>query len=132
MDYMSDLPSTKHENDCVFVVVDKFSKMAIIIAYKKSIIATNTAKIFFKWVWVHFGIPQTITSNWDNRFLSTFWSSIWSPLDTKLTKSTAVCNVPTLGHHHRAHQRFMMTRVARWMLERVQGYLRGIVGSSLH
>jgi hypothetical protein len=29
-------------------------------------------------------------------------------------------------------QRFMMTRVARWVLERVQGYLRGIVGSSLH
>jgi hypothetical protein len=29
-------------------------------------------------------------------------------------------------------QRFMMTRVARWVLERVQGYLRGIVGSNLH
>ena len=29
-------------------------------------------------------------------------------------------------------QRFMMTRVARWMLERVQGYLRGIVKSILH
>jgi hypothetical protein len=29
-------------------------------------------------------------------------------------------------------QRFMMTRVARWMLERSQGYLRGIVGSILH
>jgi hypothetical protein len=29
-------------------------------------------------------------------------------------------------------QRFMMTRVARWVLERVQGYLRDIVGSILH
>jgi hypothetical protein len=29
-------------------------------------------------------------------------------------------------------QRFMMTRVARLMLERVQGYLRGIVGSILY
>jgi hypothetical protein len=25
----------------------------------------------------------------DNRFLSTFWSSLWSMLDTKLTKSTS-------------------------------------------
>jgi hypothetical protein len=37
MDYMSGLPSTKHGNDCVFVVVDLFSKMAILVSCKKSI-----------------------------------------------------------------------------------------------
>jgi hypothetical protein len=41
-----------------------------------------------------------------------------------------MCNVPFLGHHHRAE--IYDDRVARWMLERVQGYLRGIVGSNLH
>jgi hypothetical protein len=50
---------------------------------------TDTAKLFFERVWVHFGIPQTIISDRDNRFLNTFWSSLWSLLDTKLTKSTA-------------------------------------------
>jgi hypothetical protein len=39
MDYMSDLPSIKRRNDSVFVVVDRFSKMAILAAYKKNIIA---------------------------------------------------------------------------------------------
>jgi hypothetical protein len=71
------------------VVVDWFLKMDIITACKKSITTTNTAKIFFERAWVHFGIPQTITSYWDNRFLNTFWSSLWSLLDTKLTKSIA-------------------------------------------
>ena len=57
MDYMSGLPSTKHGNYCVFVVIDRFSKMAIMVAYKKNITAEATAKLFFERVWVHFGIP---------------------------------------------------------------------------
>eukprot|EP00253_Pinus_taeda_P027199 PITA_27199 len=57
--------------------------------YKKNITAEATAKLFFERVWVHFGIPQSIISDRDSRFLSTFWSSLWSMLDTKLTKSTS-------------------------------------------
>jgi len=37
IDYLYTLPSTKHGNDCVFVVMDTFSNMAILAAYKKSI-----------------------------------------------------------------------------------------------
>jgi hypothetical protein len=48
MDYMSGLPSTKRGNDCVFVVVDRFSKMVILAACKKSITTEATAKIFFE------------------------------------------------------------------------------------
>ena len=89
MDYMSGLPSTKHGNDCVFVVVDRFSKMAIQIACKKSISAEATAKLFFEHVWVHFWLPHNIISDQDSRFLSTFWSSLWSLIDTELTKSNS-------------------------------------------
>lgn len=55
MDYMFFFPSTKHGNDCVFVVVDKFSKMAILVACKKSIIAEATTKLYFERVWVDLG-----------------------------------------------------------------------------
>jgi hypothetical protein len=48
MDYMSGLSSTKRGNDCVFVVVDRFSKMANMVACKKSITIEATAKIFFE------------------------------------------------------------------------------------
>ena len=48
MDYMSGLPSTKNGNDCVFVVIDRFSKMAIMAACKKNITAEATAKLFFE------------------------------------------------------------------------------------
>jgi hypothetical protein len=48
MDYMSGLLSTKQGNDCVFVVVDRFSKMTILVACKKSITTEVTAKLFFE------------------------------------------------------------------------------------
>jgi hypothetical protein len=66
MDYMSGLPSTKQGNDCVFLVVDRFSKMAFLVACKKNITTEAIAKIFVEQVWVHFGIPQNIVSNWES------------------------------------------------------------------
>jgi hypothetical protein len=48
MDYMSSLPSTKRGNDYVFVVFDRFSKMAILAACKKSITMEATTKLFFE------------------------------------------------------------------------------------
>jgi hypothetical protein len=68
MEYMLGLPSTKRGNDYVFVVVDHFFKMTILVACKKSITVEATAKLFFERVWVHFGIPQTIVSDRDSRF----------------------------------------------------------------
>jgi hypothetical protein len=88
MDYMSCLLSTKRGKDYVFMVVDRFSKMEILATCKKRITVEEIAKIFFEQVWVRFGIPKTIVSDRENRFLNTFWSSLWSLLDTKLTKST--------------------------------------------
>jgi hypothetical protein len=88
MDYMSGLSSTNRGNDYVFVVLDRFSKMEIMATYKKNVTAEATAKLFFERVWVQFGIPKTIASDRDSRFLNTFCLSLWSLLDTKLTKST--------------------------------------------
>jgi hypothetical protein len=50
MDYMLGLMSTKRGNDYVFVVVDHFSKMVILVAYKKSITTEATSKLFFEQV----------------------------------------------------------------------------------
>ena len=48
MDYMPGLISSKKGKDCVFVVVDRFSKMAIMVAYKKNITTEASAKLLFE------------------------------------------------------------------------------------
>ena len=60
MDFMSSLLTTKHGHDCVYFVVDRFSKMAILMACRKEISVEETTKIFFEHVWVHFGLPKTL------------------------------------------------------------------------
>jgi hypothetical protein len=48
MDYMSGLPSTNKGNECDFVLVDHFSKMAILVTCKKRITSEDTTKLFFE------------------------------------------------------------------------------------
>jgi len=48
VDYTYGLPSIKHGNDSVFMVVGIFSKIAILVACKKSIIAKEITKILFE------------------------------------------------------------------------------------
>jgi hypothetical protein len=66
MEYMSGSHPPSGEMTVYFVVVDHFSKMAIMATCKKSITTKATAKLFFEGFWVHFGIPQTIVSYWDS------------------------------------------------------------------
>ena len=51
MDYMADIPSPNHGNDCVFVFINKLSKMAFFATYKKSIMVESIANLFFEYIW---------------------------------------------------------------------------------
>ena len=80
---------SRKEHDYIFVVVDRFCKMCILMPCKKTITTEHTAKIYFQNVWVHFGLPTSIVSDKDYRFIGNFWSNLWRMMDTKLKKSIA-------------------------------------------
>ena len=88
MDFMSGLSTSKHGHDCVYVLVDRFSKMAILVACRKVISVEETTKLFFQHVWVHFGLLKSIIYDRGSRFIRKFWSALWAKMDTKLIKST--------------------------------------------
>ncbi|RDX94554.1 Tf2-6, partial [Mucuna pruriens] len=65
------LPKSKGGRDSIFVVVDRFSKMAHFIPCHKEGVRLHD-------------LPKTIVSNRDSKFHSQFWRSFWSKLGTKL------------------------------------------------
>ncbi|CAL2256728.1 unnamed protein product [Prunus armeniaca] len=89
MDFLGGLPKTKSGTDYLFVVVDRFSKMVILIPCKKTITGEGAAKLFFQHVWKYFGLPTSIIYDRDSRFLGHFWRSLWGMMDTRLKRSTA-------------------------------------------
>jgi hypothetical protein len=89
MDFLGEFPMSRKGHDYFYVVVDRFSKMCVLIPCKNQVTTEKTTQMFFETVWVHFGLPTSIVSDRDSRFMGKFWSSLWELMDTGLKKSTS-------------------------------------------
>ena len=78
---------SRKQHDYLYVVVDKFSQMCILMPYKKTITDEKIVELYFQHVWVHFGLPISIVSDRDSRFIGNFLSNLWRMMETKLKKS---------------------------------------------
>lgn len=88
MDFIFGLPADKEGRTGVLVLVDRFSKMVHLVAVKDTINAHETACVFIDTVFRLHGMPETLISDRDPRFVASFWKSLFGLVGTRLCMST--------------------------------------------
>ena len=93
MDFVTDLPPSSDWNGTVFdsilVIIDRYTKMALYIAAKKTITSEELAQVFVNRVVRSYGVPKGIVSDRGSVFTSKFWSALCYTLGVKRRLSTA-------------------------------------------
>ncbi len=73
----------------IYVVGDRLTNFTHFFTITSMSSALQIAELFFREVFKLHGLPKTIVSDRDNRFMGTFWQEFFRLVGTKLTPSTS-------------------------------------------
>ena len=113
LDFITGLPTTSVGHDAITVFVDKLSKMVHFAPGRKTDTATDVGQQFFDTVDRMHGLPISIVSDRDPRFLSAFWQQLWELCGTRLDMSTP----------YHAQTDGQTERVNRWLEDALRAYV---------
>ena len=95
------------------MVVDRLTKFSHFYSFTTTLTSAQVAELFFKEFFRLHGLPKSIVSDKDNRFLSAFWKELLKMAGTNLTHST----------RYNPQNDGQIERVNQWL----EGYLRNYV-----
>jgi hypothetical protein len=88
LDFVEALPRVNGKT-IILSVVDRFSKYCHFIPLAHPYTTTSVAQAFFTDIVRHHGVPQSIVSDRDPVFTSTFWRELMQLMGTKLHMTSA-------------------------------------------
>nr|GFB07543.1 putative reverse transcriptase domain-containing protein [Tanacetum cinerariifolium] len=80
MDFVTKLPKSSQGYDTIWVIVDRLTKSVIFTPIRETDSMDKLARIYLKEVVTKHGIPVSIISDRDPRFVSNFWRSLQNAL----------------------------------------------------
>jgi transposase InsO family protein len=94
MDFVTGLPLSKDpvtENayDSILVIVDRFTKYALMIPFRRDYTTVQLAQVIKDRLFRHFGLPKSIISDRDKLFTSNYWATLMAEIGIQRKLSTA-------------------------------------------
>jgi len=89
MDFVVGLPRTTNGQDAIWVIVDRLKKSAHFLPVKITDSMERLADLHVREIVRLHGVPISIVSDCDPRFISRFWEKLQSAMGTRLNFSTA-------------------------------------------
>jgi transposase InsO family protein len=103
MDFIVRLPTTQSGYDSIWVIVDRFLKVAHFIPVKTTYKGAKLAELYIARIVCLHGVPKKIVSDRGTQFTSRFWEKLHEAMDTKLNFSSAY-HPQTDGQTERVNQ----------------------------
>jgi len=88
MDFMGPLPTSNNSN-YLLVVIDHLTLQVHLVPTTTCVTSKEVTWIFPKEVFRIHGVPDSIVSDWDMKFTSSFWKELQKLMGMKLLMSTA-------------------------------------------
>jgi len=76
MDWISGLPTSSNQNDCILTIIDRLTHMTHLIPCKSTSTSSDVAQLLIQHVVRLHGVPRTIHSDRDTRLISRFWKEL--------------------------------------------------------
>jgi transposase InsO family protein len=103
MDFIVGLPNTFQRHDCIWVIVDRLTKITYFLPVHTTYNAKKYAEIYLDQIVRLHGVPKTIVSDHGAQFIARFWKQLQHSLGTKLIQSSAY-HPQTNGQTKRVNQ----------------------------
>ena len=89
MDFVTHLPRTSWRHDAVWVIVDQLTKSIHFLAMWMTFMLEEFCRLYIQEIVRLHGLPVSIVSDRDPRFMAHFWKIFQKAMGTRLTMSTA-------------------------------------------
>lgn len=76
MDFVTGFPKSPKKNDAIWVIVDRLTKSAHFLPIKKTDSLATLSRLYLKEIVRLHGVPVSIVSDRDPRFVSRFWQGL--------------------------------------------------------